>query len=711
MSDIDRTKLEDIYTSYGFEVDNTYESIAVFAYKKGRYFGADIIPIAPDIDLLSKAEEIKNSYSEAGYAATVKNVSCIQEAELELFKSFFSFDATLERLRKKYSDFKKKQSQNLLGNEYQYIRCPFEIYESDKNDEDDFISLVKNIIIDDNSPHLVIIEAAAGYGKTSTVFELLNSIVSDSEINKIPIITELARNRGATIFKYVLLDEIDTEFQTLNSTLVIKEIKEGRIPVIIDGFDELLTKISLEADISTIEEVEPMLNTISNLLERKAKIIITTRKTAIFNGSEFEKWKEQCNTKFLVTRFSIKEPSISDWLGEKKCSILERKNVKIDAISNPVILSYLRNISEQEFEEETSQSENLVNQYFKKMLEREQERQQLIMSSENQFEVFKNVVRLLAELDTATESKAFFKEIIRDQNIRLLEASRALYSEKPTIDNLVDRLATHALLDRKGRGGNQIGFINDFVFGIFIGEIIIEISFEETEQVDLGSISAYMIELAVTAFKVQNPRKKLELWRRLMSIHAKFLPYTIFNYDIILKNAPARNYIDLDIKELSFYNLHFKTYTISNTVFVNCAFKMCTFDPDLFYGVSFINCTFEDCYCTSADGYFDKYYDKVNVINCSEKNCHILIETEMYEINEFQLAELQEVILSMMWSFSHLKKHLISSLIRKIENISHKKIATAITDLESKKFIKIRGNIIEYNLNKINEIKSLLKKV
>ena len=90
---------------------------------------------------------------------------------------------------------------------------------------------------------------------------------------------------------------------------MIKEIKKGRIPVIIDGFDELLTKISLESDISTLEEVEPMLNTISNLLENKAKIILTTRKTAIFNGSEFERWREKCENIFSEPDFRRSHPA------------------------------------------------------------------------------------------------------------------------------------------------------------------------------------------------------------------------------------------------------------------------------------------------------------------------------------------------------------------------------------------------------------------
>ena len=53
--------------------------------------------------------------------------------------------------------------------------------------------------------------------------------------------TVLSKNRSASIFRYILLDEIDHEYPTLDSNLVTHEIRTGRIPLIIDGFDELLS--------------------------------------------------------------------------------------------------------------------------------------------------------------------------------------------------------------------------------------------------------------------------------------------------------------------------------------------------------------------------------------------------------------------------------------------------------------------------------------
>lgn len=44
------------------------------------------------------------------------------------------------------------------------------------------------------------------------------------------------------MFRYVLLDEIDRKFTTLSSDLVIAEIRNGNVPLVIDGFDELISR-------------------------------------------------------------------------------------------------------------------------------------------------------------------------------------------------------------------------------------------------------------------------------------------------------------------------------------------------------------------------------------------------------------------------------------------------------------------------------------
>jgi hypothetical protein len=224
------SKIEQIYASYGFEVKKDDPNLAVFLYKKGRYFGVDIIRLSNSADTLEKSNKLKDEYAKIGYAVNVKEAINEDAIEIELFKSFFSYESTRNRLKRKYDEFISKQTKNLIGNKYEYIGSPFELFDGDLNEQPK--NLVKNVlsILLRPQPQLIILEAAAGYGKTCAAYEILNILTNQEERIVSPLFTELAKNRGAKIFRYILLDEIDVEFPTLNSDLVINEIKKGRIP-------------------------------------------------------------------------------------------------------------------------------------------------------------------------------------------------------------------------------------------------------------------------------------------------------------------------------------------------------------------------------------------------------------------------------------------------------------------------------------------------
>lgn len=701
---MDINKIEKVYTTYGFEVKRDEENLAIFLYKKGRYFGVDIILLSDSKETQNKASRIKEQYSEIGYAVNIKSGNSEEDVELELFKSFFSYETTKNRLKKKYADFVAKQTKSLLGSKYEYIGSPFELFDGDVGDiSNDLLENVLNIL-QRADPQLIILEAAAGYGKTCAAYEILNILLDQDEKIISPLFTELAKNRGAKIFRYILLDEIDIEFPTLNSELVINEVKKGRIPLIIDGFDELLEKVNFSnVDISTgFDEIETMLDTIGNLLEHNAKVILTTRKTAIFNGSEFEKWFLKWEDRFSVSRFSIKEPKIKDWLGQQRFKIAKEHNVPIQYIANPVLLTYLKNISDEEFVTQIENPELLIEQYFDRMLEREQERQHLIITVEKQYEIFKNVAKMLLEFDITVESKEFFKEIIRDQNFKLLEYTRTLYSgqEKPSLDNLVDTLATHALLDRKGRDDSQIGFINDFVFGILIGEIICETSVEIISR----DYSFYMLDLACTAYKVQNRENKFSLWAKVNDVKEKLQPVSIFNYDIILREKLVRDYQELTIYDTTFFNIKFEEFDVKNTVFLNSYFKNCYFDIEILKGISFVDCTFDNC--SVANGLYLDSGSEVSTVKCKLKDCQIL-ENYIYHNDQTVLfTEFESEIIRKTMEISDARSQHIMHLLHRFDKSQHKNVMRSIDALVEREFMKLRGGQVSININKLPIIRA-----
>ncbi len=701
---INRDLLERLYTSYGFETNKKSEDVYVFIYTKSRYFGVDIIALKEDYDTKKEVDSIKEKYSQLGYAVNVKEVTSNEDAEIELFKSFFSFDSSIERLKRKYKDFKNKQTKNLSENEYEYVEGPFDL-QNHIIDEEKIFEIIDRRF-SSSQPELIIIEAAAGYGKTCTAYEILNRIANSTDFQT-PIFTELSRNRGIKKFRYILLDEIDIEYPSLNSTLVIKEIKNGRIPLIIDGFDELLEKVNIDSTIDTsFDEVETMLDTIGNLLVHNAKIILTTRKTAIFTGEEFEEWVQKWENKFSITRISLKEPRLKDWLGDNKYQLIKDKNVPVQYLANPVILSFLKNVNYNTFELLMDNPEILVQQYFEKMLDREKERQNLRMTVERQLDVFRNVVKMLVELDSTSEEKEFFKAIILDTNKKLLDYTKTLYSgeDKQSIDNLVDTLATHALLDRKGRDQNEVGFINDFVLGTFIGEILVDPSTDNIEKV----YSPYMIELAVTAYRVQNKKNKSILWAKIQSVLHKFQNVTIFTFDIYLKESLVRDYSELSVYDLSFFNIVFNTFSITSTVFLNCVFKNCKFESLQLHRVSFINCIFDNCSVSDAENIDSK--NEVTAIKCQQIKCSILIDNSShFETEEPSIVnDIEKEILKKLWEISLSKGHHIVKLTGCFDKGKSKQIFTSLKSLEEKGLIDIRGIHVYFVTNKVPLIKQLL---
>jgi hypothetical protein len=704
---LDPLALQKLYTSYGFEtVESQYADISIFVYKKSRYFGVDIIPIGIGSKLTETAISIKESYSKTGYAANVKNIQNIDEAELELFKSFFAFDASIQRVQRKYQDFTNKQKISLIGYPYKYIDSPFELHNHTPNQEDKRIFDTIEQRLQSDRPELIIVEAAAGYGKTCTAFEVLHKVV-ERQSNQLPIFTELSRNRGANIFRYILLDEIDLEFPSLSSQLVIKEIKNGRIPLIIDGFDELLEKVNAEQlTDNSFEEVESMLDTIGTLLEHKAKIILTTRRTAIFTGLEFEKWLQKWTDSFQLTRIALKDPRIKDWIGTDRYQLVKDKNVPIQNLANPVLLTFLKNLPTEEFDQLIEHPDLLIGEYFDKMLTREKDRQELLMTVENQLHLFRNVAKQLLDLDSTAEDKEFFKMIILEDNKKLLEDTRLLYTSasKRTVENLVDTLSTHALLDRKGRDQNQIGFINDFVFGTFIGEILIEM----TEGIGDRKYSTYMIELAVTAFRVQNLSTKERLWDKIQPVNDRFLNEQVFLFDIHLKECIVRKYKDMTINDESFFTIVFDTNEIASSIFLNCFFKNCTFDANIFKNVSFVSCLFSNCK-VKDQGFLDKD-NFITTIKCRQENCNILHQPDVpVYIQEIELVnELEKSILKQLWGISHTKGHHLVKLYDCFKSTNRRKLNQSLKHLEELGYLEIRGIHVYFQINQITQIKQIL---
>ena len=576
-----KKELEKIYQRYGFELAKTYDSedVVVFTLKTGYFDNADIVPLTAN----SNAQKAFNDFSASGYACTVREFLSVKQTEDELFKGFFSVSSILDRLQRDYNQF----TQNIVlpfadDARYDYINAPYTV-----NGKDGKQSPATEIIsrLSANRPILFLIEAAAGFGKTCTAYEIIHQLIKEKKY--LPLFSELSRNRKASIFRYVLLDEIDRKFPTLSSRLVQAEMVNGRVVTILDGFDELLRKTD---EVDDFENQEPMLETIGQFLTGNAKIVLTTRRTVLFEGDAFHTWASNHADEFELVKIRIGIPSLVDWLSEDRLKAVQSTSLDIkESLANPVLLSYLRCIPQDKFDAVIESPQNLVERYFSFLLEREKIRQDLPMSVETQKSILSLIAADMISNGYTSEQRDYVVELILKNCNSEIEEALILYpsADRPNKDFLANKIASHALLDRSNKEENKIGFINEFVLGYFVAKNILS-------DRDWLNDDLRFLEPAVMSYRPRPEEDKRELLGFIrssleftpISYRADFTARLIGEIDFELRSEEAEG--------LEFDGVVFGSQVVENFQFNDCTFRKCKFLLSNMAGVTFLNCKFYD---------------------------------------------------------------------------------------------------------------------
>ena len=695
-SDLNTASLDEVFIKYGYEVKKNDENVRVYILRQGMYYGAEIIPLNDKAD----TKKIIDEFTMAGFTCMLRRYKSVKEAEDKLFEGFFNTRFTSERIKKKYQAFTQKQIRHAAKNaEYKYINSPFRKnnnpgYEKEHN-------LVADVmkIFEMSGPQFIIIEASAGFGKTCTAYEILRELSEKYPIRN-PLFTELSRNRQAKIFKYVLLSEIEEEFHSMiNSELVTYHIKSGRIPLIIDGFDELLSKDQVKGKSDAVgndfEQVETMLSTIADLLHGDAKIIMTSRKTALFSGEEFLRWTESYKGQFNVERYIIKEPRINDWLDEAKIEMLESAAIPIKLVANPVLLSYIRYLDSSLFARLLKSPDTIVNKYFQALLEREQVRQNLLLEPALQLRIFKRLATSFAEFNITSEERGFVKELIIEYNNDELDSCREAYepSARPTLDELANTLTNHALLDRIGNKGNNIGFINDFVFGTLIGQVLIEKNGNSVKN-----LPESIAELAVISFKFQNKEKQLKLWHVLSQKMYEFSDRFRLIIDLNLKEQILGSFDGEVFESIQFKDIKFdQNSNFKRCIFNDCKFSYCSFNLDQFEETSFMDCNFWDCSVIKNPN--KNYTDAISTFGCVDSGKGFIKEFNLHDdCGEFDSdssdIDYKKLILEKFFKVDgkSVKMIQISHIENEYEGDLQKRIAKEVHSLSMKGLITLDGD-------------------
>lgn len=705
-----------LFKKYGFDYrkSSSSDNFMAFTYKTGFFHNAELISLNNedreriDAEMEVKAKELQL----LGFSTKKSFYDSFTEIERNLFDGFFNVEHWKERVKTEYRSHCEKILNSLpVGTkEYSYIHVPF--IKNDRNIDVNIIDDICNSMLSDE-PILTIVEAPAGFGKTCTSYEIINRLVTTKQTSPLPFFTEFSRDRQARIFSHILHREVDRTFNSVKSEVVIEEIKQGKIVVVLDGFDEILhDNSSKESDEMNFENAEPMLETISEMLINKAKVILTSRKSAIFDGEIFNDWIAKYDNKFTINRYKLDKPEITDWLPIERLESLNNCGVQIDKLANPVLLSYLRFINDKEFQKLCNNPTEIVEQYFISMMEREKERQQLLMTIEQQNEFLTLIANDMAIKNYTSDNKEKLINTIKDRAGYLLNAMRGLYSgkDRPTIDKLATTLSNHAFFDRSNQDETKIEFINEFVFGNYLARDILNTP-------EWIASDERFVEPAVLSYAPRTFEQRTLLWKNLESMNLFLDKSSKMKFEAILTDkVDESDYCDSEISSINFKDISiFKNSSITGSIFNSCTFKNSEINLNNFIETTFLSCQFWDC---------DYSLSSVEENNISFYNCRsngdltrdsdddasdVPIEKSDY------LTEIELFILNKIWpsgnnSIERLH-HYIGIL--KDENYAKRDILKSIRSLKRKGLLNSAHNVnfIEINKESIAEIKTILGRV
>lgn len=592
---ISAKEVTDLYLQYGFEIGPVYDKYLVFFSQDGYFLNAEVVVLDRETD----ANQIdKAIFEDMGYSVRVRKFEDIVEIHDALFKGFFKVATSNRKLISEYDAFCEQQNRKLANNKYEYISGNF--VENGLIQEGNVIDRICEMFSMDER-QLIILEASAGYGKTCTSFEVVRSLV-DRMPQKISLMAELSKNRKASVFRYVLLSEIDHKFPSLSSELVTSEIQEGRILLIVDGFDELLSKSCLnlqESDKNFGKDAQTMLDTIAQLFDAnsKTKILLTSRKSSIFVGKDFDDWVTMHLNNCNITRLQLSMPSLNDWIGAEKSEILKRNNIDLHNILNPVLLTLLRNEPLENFEKRCTSNDKIIDQYLDVLLKREQIRQELPLTVEEQLLIMSEVAAQMVQYDISAEEIDFIKLLISEAVSSKMEEFQRRYEilpeaieSKPSEEEFINKLSHHALLDRVSIQSNLIGFINEFIYGLMIAKAVVE------DRLSPSELEGKYLDIVITAYSAYSLTKRKMLYdlieSRLLKESAQRQLSAIINLTDSIKGNYSGEYIDGMFfgKDLCFST----EILFEECIFSDCIFSGCVINTDAFRTCQFYNCSFYD---------------------------------------------------------------------------------------------------------------------
>lgn len=211
------------FRRYGFEYKKSYSnsSFLTFTFKSGFFHNAEVVQVASDDadekDITRKILNLEN----LGISIKRNKYETIAQIEQGLFDGFFDIENWKSRISAEYDTYIDSildsfpESENL---KYQYINSPYSL-DVDRSIVKPLDNPIVNSITDElakEGSQLILIEAPAGFGKTCTSYEIIETLAK-KESSAIPFFTEFSRDRQARVFSHVFVKEVDRAFNHVKS--------------------------------------------------------------------------------------------------------------------------------------------------------------------------------------------------------------------------------------------------------------------------------------------------------------------------------------------------------------------------------------------------------------------------------------------------------------------------------------------------------------
>lgn len=222
---ISKYKLRKLYERYGYEwfwgVPET-DSYMAFIVRYGVNDYLELVVLTNRTEDRTNAEIAKRNLLEEYDFAEVKisQYADYEEAEQALFTAFFKPEEYAKALK---ADVKTYGGVEIKDHNYKLVKGVIKrALETELCDGENWnvISVMGNKSKD--IPNLYV------------TADIAYSLWSEKAV---PLVVDLAKNKAAKLFRYILEDEISRKFRGIKYECVLEEIKNGHIPVIVTGIE------------------------------------------------------------------------------------------------------------------------------------------------------------------------------------------------------------------------------------------------------------------------------------------------------------------------------------------------------------------------------------------------------------------------------------------------------------------------------------------